>query len=309
MGKILFCTWKLLLIVAFIWWLTKSFDLLEVYSALNSRLIVSWLSFQVFNLLALPILCYRLGFLLEYRVPFRTRMAAVLMAMGANVILPGRTAEFIKPVVLAKFGGVPLVHGIAATVIERSSDVFSLVIICIILQLFNPPNWDNQILIFSVITFIVLGGCYLISRKGIIFLKNNILIRKINFILSIIANYKPVKLLKSIIASLSILSLGVLAFWIFIYIGEIPKFDLIASLELFIAAILAYAIPGLPAGLGLFEAAIVLVLGWHGIRPDAALSIAVMLHISQVTMGVVGGSFFFLSTRLSNGKSTTNHLL
>lgn len=252
--------------------------------------IIGILAAQPFILASMALQSWRHGLLIaKPPPPFLAVFAAFVLATGLNVILPARVGELIKASYMHARCGVPLGVGLGAVAVERLLDVLTLAVMgCVgALMLAVDRRWAWGLGL--AIPVIVLGAALLFSRLGRIegvaaaWLER----RRWPVIAGIalpmlrhIGDHMSSRLLARVAAltALGWINCGI-AYMVFIdRAGDgWPGFP--TSLLLLVTTSVGGAIPILPGGIATFEGAAVLTLTTNGYDINAALILAVGLHL------------------------------
>lgn len=237
-------------------------------------------------------------------IPLMTAIEAIFLSATLNIVTPGRLSEIVKATYLRSRLGVPLAHGLSAILIERLLDVVMVGAIAATgmaallgvqngLVVFLPAIGLLALFTMRPLAALLIGP---LSRcEGLIW---NFIERQCRHVVDV---------LRSDIALRS--ALLTVASWVMhfaaliIFFQQFPERSLsLPDIALvFGAIVLAGAIPALPAGLGAFEAAVVLVLQSRGFEFGHALGIAVTLHIAELLPAALLGPIVMLRRSMGIG--------
>ncbi|THB64856.1 MAG: UPF0104 family protein [Desulfovibrio sp.] len=70
-------------------------------------------------------------------------------------------------------------------------------------------------------------------------------------------------------------------------------------LTVFVVSSLGYAVPASPGGLGVYEAAFVLAMGWFGVAREEALALALTLHFMVLVPPILAALYVLAESGLS----------
>jgi len=284
---------KFLLLIALLWGGRGLFDWSQIANNFTLQIVWGILAAQIFLLTAAIPLALRLSFFTHGAVvPFSRVFQAFFFATGLNMILPARLSEFVKPVYLKIKAKVPFSAGLSAVFLERATDLIILgsVAAGTVGAVYIQFNWKIVILIIFFPLFVLLS----LPKLEIYLLK---LIRFLPFFclrsLSSSVLYHLSSTLREgrlyIGTLLGVVGwiLSFLSVWVFFLLaGDIP-IGLSGTLAIFVSTTLAYAVPALPGGLGIYEAAAIFVLQSHGYTLEESLALGLSLHFSQAILGVI----------------------
>lgn len=212
---------------------------------------------------------------------------AYLLSVGLNTFVPGRLSEFIKISYLKEKAGIAGSASLAAMFLEKIADVFMLGLV-ILLGLGSVWMGINEKLIMLVTAV----------AMAII-----VLLPSIEKVTPVILEKLPGKKFHSIFRSAIseavarvqgrdfLIAVGVsviiwfgtfLQVWIVLKVLHGASLDIGEAVLIYSAMILGRAIPGLPGGIGTFEAAVVYAMTQIGFDFSVSLTTALTLHGSQL---------------------------
>lgn len=76
--------------------------------------------------------------------PFRLRRSAVFIGFGGNCLLPAHAGDFLRAVVLSRFGGVPFGPAFGSIVGERFLDLITVILTLGVLLLLGLPSGSDS---------------------------------------------------------------------------------------------------------------------------------------------------------------------
>ena len=208
-------------------------------------------------------------------------------------ILPGRSSEILKPLVLNMRDGLPIMRGVGALVAERLLDTGCVLLMLVIAMAGNAsrfvPGLDESAMLPTLALVVAVLLLFAISMRPSLFrwvvaaLPSGFLERHINEFLVSMQRLGDVR-------SLSIPVLFTIVTWSTSYLnviivsrflGEVPL-DMSQALVVLLAGTLGMVVTIVPGGLGTFEAAIVTALTAYGYTVANALAIAVVLRVAMI---------------------------
>jgi uncharacterized protein (TIRG00374 family) len=212
---------------------------------------------------------------------------AYILSIGFNSFLPGRISELVKVTFLKEWLNIPVTNSSVGVIVERLIDL--LILIGLVLLGFGSLWIDaNNFLFASLFGLIILFLIFISFYSDLIFRFINILpFKKFNGnIRNIVLKFKETIRNEGFTLALIIsvfLWVGsylmLLLILKIIYGAEISIND---TLIIFSAMSLGRAIPGLPGGIGIYEAAIVLAMEYLGFGFSESLATAITIHVSQI---------------------------
>lgn len=212
-------------------------------------------------------------------------LAALLLAQGLNLLLPGRVAEFLKASYLHSHAGVPVSQGIAAVFLERSVDLVIVAGLSLVsLALFAT----------GTITWAWLAAGALLLGLMLVPAQEERLARLVSrlpwpmaaafaerFCRHVSHTVREQVFSRAMALGIVTWIFSLLNVYVFIQIAGSHPVDAKGALGLFVATTIGGALPGLPGGFGAYEAGAVLALRPYGYDTGEALAIGLALHLSQ----------------------------
>lgn len=255
------------------------------YKHFIAFIVVQPIQFILIFFLSIRFSCLIVNKKLDYTSPFQ----AYLLSVGLNSFLPGRISEFIKITYLKEWADIPVSSSSVALLIERGIDA---VFLASFLLLGLGTLWIDINEVYIVAAMLVGGALmYFLSKY------ESFSIRTVSFI----ANDKVRIFIEKVIHSLciTIRSKGFLwAFiisaltwvgsYVFVYVSLLimlgDSINASSALIVFSAMAIGRAIPGLPGGVGTYEAAIIIAMEYLGFSFSESLVTALTLHCSQLLL-------------------------
>ena len=238
----------------------------------------------MFSCVAYIALGGRLHYLLSGRIGFGSGIAAGLLALGLNNILPARLGEIAKVVYLQHRTGDSIGATFCLVFWERLADVNMLALLAL-----GTFWWHGKLSLMVPMAGGLIGlwcgiaflsywsgpATALIARIPIVRLRHffhdfhdNIRTGLTASKLLILAIFTVT--LWSIYAGQTILAL--------MWVAQLP-ITLDQALLVFAMAAVGVALPSSPGGLGVFEAIVILSLSWFGVDKESALAAALMCRV------------------------------
>jgi uncharacterized protein (TIRG00374 family) len=247
---------------------------------------------------------WQLLFLPDGRPPFRPTLRALLIGQFGNCILPARTGEAARVVVICRETSVPWPQAAGTAVVERIYDVICLLILLFAFLPFFPEiDWlQRAAVVAAVVGGLALVGVVVLAVFGTRAVR--VLLRPLAWLPRIrpeqvesVAERLTYGLaglhrpgMAAAAFSLTIVSWLIFAasFWL-LSIGFDLGIDYAGGMLVLIATSLVLVIPALPGAIGTFEAAALVALSAYGIDDSEALAYAVVLHALNVIPYIVLG--------------------
>jgi uncharacterized protein (TIRG00374 family) len=258
---------------------------------------------------------WRIFVLAVARVRTETLISATAIGFAANMLLPLRAGEILRPWVLARKEPIAFASAMATVALERLFDMATLLFLFSLATLFLPlpAEWRGYGWVFAATFVLLLAGLVALQRapEAVIRLLASILwpfpqgiSRRI---LTVARHFgEGLGSLGSLraMAGAVALSLGV---WLSIALSfgfglsalalPVPWFEAALAVTTFVA--IAVAIPGGPGFVGMFQAGCVIALAMYGVERSVAFSYSILTHLVQFVSTVALGAYFFLREGLS----------
>ena len=251
------------------------------------------------SLLAYVALGLRLHLMMVERPGVWTCTAASLVALGVNNIVPAKLGELAKVLYLQRLTGIGLPRMLALLFWERFADLNAVLLLAVI-TLLTMDVAHGRLVLIAVPVALVAGLWF-----GLL------LLRAWPGLVSRMVGVLPGAGLRAFLAQVGDsvgyglrgrgaargLTVGTLLVWmlyaasallIMLDAAELP-ISLAAALAVFAVASLGMAVPAAPGGLGVFEAAMVVSLGWFDVPRNEALACALVVHMLQFIPTTVAG--------------------
>jgi uncharacterized protein (TIRG00374 family) len=228
---------------------------------------------------------YRWMYILQSKCRFIASFESVIIASALNFILPAKLGEVSRVVYLKKIYKYTINNSISALVVEKIFDFILLGIISVL----------ATVLIFQNTYTLYIGYGFLLSGIiSMVLIKTNIVQKFIIFVptrflkvyakkslLSINKTFTYMKLLKIFILTLVIWSTYLAVNYILF--NYVVNFNLsfYQIFVIFVVSTIAFSLPITPGGIGVYEASIIMSLGWYGIDKENALMAGLILRIIE----------------------------
>jgi hypothetical protein len=228
-------------------------------------------------------------------------LRATLLGQLSDLFLPWRLSEFVRVAYLGERAAVPLSDAFAGVLFERVADLAVVAIVAVAFAgtALSASSWGA-----IALAALLLAGMLALPRldapaAAILRLlpeggPRSFLERLLG---AVILRVRERVFLRVLLPSGGAWLLSIAAAWIYLHLavaavgGASGMLTAVAVVGIFLATTLGIATAVLPAGLGTYEAAVVLVLSGYGFALEQSIVLAVGLHVSQVLIAVLGGFF------------------
>lgn len=289
-----------LLIISFLLYKININELLQILKKTAPvYFILACLSYLCLNL----VLTTRLHYLLKkigYQVKFQTVFISHMGGMIIGDITPGRGGYFITPAILKKRGNTSVTDGMACIFAPQAVEFILKVTgaFAAIIFISHLKGINRDILVSAVIGSVILlvvGILMLVLSWKSENLSSNFL-SKIPFFRKFTENLlsfkeKSIDIKNSMNAIILLYVIG----WIFAalqwyYLGKSLGIELPYYVYILLHPLLSILmfVPLTPAGLGLMEGGIIIVLALFGVSPPLAMAFSVLIRASILVVDMIG---------------------
>jgi len=252
--------------------------------------------------------------------PRQALMSATGIGFAANMLLPLRAGEVIRPWVLSRKTALSFPAAMATAALERLFDMATLVLFFAVVSLTLPlpEDWRAYgraftgtfaVFLVSIALWValpqqVLGIVEWSSRPIPARFRDRLLAIARQFSAGLVG----LGSLRAILAAVgwSLVAWGLLAvafgFGFFALGIDVPFFT--ASVTLAAVVAIAVSVPGGPGFVGMFQAGCVVGLGFYDVPRATAFSYSLLCHIAQFAATVGTGLYFFLREDLNISEVT-----
>lgn len=246
----------------------------------------------------------RLRFLMAGRIGAATGMRACLMGLALNNVLPARLGEMAKALYLRREGGVSLGRALEAVFWERFFDLSALLALGVAVA----ALLGQGMILYPLLAVVGGGWCFLLLLRVRPGAAHAVLRLLPGQGLKLFAAEMLGLLQANLrVAFLCRLSLWTVAAWIgyvslygvgLCLMAGLPA-DPALVLTVFAVATLGFALPGAPGGMGIYEASMVLALGWFGVDRERAFAVGLAMHLLQYLPVTVAGLWSLAASGMS----------
>lgn len=292
--------YRWLLIAALFGWLFYGIDASQL-----------WRSFEKFNpfglfltflavLLSDLLVALRWYFLSGYKHSFISSFEAAMLAFFLNIFAPAKLGDISKIYYMHKKENHSLKESASIFLIERLFDVALLGFIILFSAIFIYPNSAFVVLALSLLLISVFLFYLLFDRPLLIKMVRYLPTKRIRVLALKISKLiqKSLTWQKAVGAALlTLLVWGGYYFNNFVFFFTATDFGL-TLFQIFTASTLAFAvsaIPITPGGIGTFQAAFVLSLGWYGVPKEDALAASITLQILYILPAALVSLYLLLT--------------
>ena len=296
----------------FLWIAVRGVSWQETAEALSTAHIVYAVPIFVVSLASLYLRALRWGVLLRplAAVEHRSLLSATSMGFAANMLLPLRAGEVLRPWLLARKERLPLAPTVATVAVERLFDMATLLLFFGVatLTLPLPPEWRRYGWVFLGTFVVVLGLLVLLQRfpaeavavlsrllKPLPHAASGPLLLAVHQFADGLASLKsPAAIGLAVMYSLAVWLTLAVTFGLGFSALDLPVPWIRGALSLTTIVAIAVSIPGGPGFIGMFQVGCEVGLGLYGVEKSIAFSYSVVVHVLQFASTVAIGLYFFL---------------
>lgn len=294
---------RVALVAAGIAYVVHDVDVRSVAALFTSFSLSSLLVLMLIGCIQYFFLGWRLTALSGGEIRLRQSIAASLVCVGLNLLLPAKIGELAKIVVLKGNSGSSYDTGLRIVFWERFLDMNMLSILCMALPLMVTST-GMYVLIPVGLTLLLWGGFWVLFRwreplTGWLDRIPSALIKRVAlFIVSALATV-PSWIVIARGAVLTIFLWGAMFLLDAVAIVHVAGLDLTVFQlgVVFVVSVVGYSIPASPGAIGIFDAALVLGLGWFGVGKNEGLAVALLLRMVHYLPSL---SFTFIYMLVNN---------
>lgn len=304
-----------------LWWVLKDVDYARMGQALRAAQYGWLIPSMVFTMLGYVVRAYRWKFLLMPVKSIRTRslFSATIIGFFANVVLPARLGEIIRPWVIGRREGVSKTASFATIVVERLFDVTTLLLCFGLVAIFYGHTLPDSFRRGAI-------GLFAINLGGVAFLVG--LRARTEASLGLCATLlrplpgkvsaRVLSLLRSFAEGLGSLSNGhhmlrisllSILMWLTIVLSiwtclqslhlALPAY---ASAVLVVVISLGIMIPSAPGYLGVMNVACQTGLAIFGVDKTTAFTFSILYLVTQHLPVLISGFYYMWAENLSLGE-------
>jgi conserved hypothetical protein len=257
-----------------------------------------------FSLVLYLIAALRLSYLGRGRISLRRAFLANLLCLGLNNVFPARLGEVAKLTYLRRTEGLPFKAGIGIIFWERFFDLNML----LLLTLASTADLGRSTTLLCLVS--VCGAVWAALTALTFFprlvarLNALVLPKRMHAHVEEFAGHLREGLSLRLLANLGVRTMILwgctIVFYglVFCWVGGIDLRPSQLALAFVIMA-LGYNLPSTPGGLGLFEASVVLSLGWFGVPRETALPLSLLLRALQYLPTIPSALAILVTTGLT----------
>ena len=286
MNRMLSLTLRIALVGGCLTWALWGVDFAGLLAAVASFRLWAVALYAALSLGSMLLPGGRLRFLMAGGIAPASGVRACLMSVALNNVLPARLGEMAKALYLRREGRVSLGRALEAVFWERFFDLNTLLLLGVAVV----ALLGQGVALYPLLALVGCGWCVLALlrlRPGAVHALTRLLpLEGLRLFAAEVLEFLAGNLRLGFLARLSLWTLGVWAGYAVVYtvglclMAGLPA-DPVLVLTVFAVATLGYALPGAPGGMGVFEASVVLALGWFGIGRERAFAIGLTMHLLQ----------------------------
>jgi hypothetical protein len=313
----------LLVTVVLLWWVLKDVRWARVGEALAQARYIWLLPAMVFTVLGYLVRSYRWKFLLMPVKDIGTPslFSATLIGFLANIVLPARLGELVRPYVIGRREGVSKTASLATIVVERIFDLTTLLVCFVVVLLLYPRSFPPAlrragmaVFVTNVVALAVLVLLHVYTSKVLA------VVRRLLSPLPQRVGDRAVRLLGSFAEGLGSLRNGhhllriallsllmwltiVLSIWATLMSLRLPQpLPLYASAVLMVVISVGIMLPSAPGYFGPMQWACQMGLGIFGVDPNIGFTYSCLYMVTQYLPVMALGFYYMGREELTLGE-------
>ncbi len=248
------------------------------------------------------------------RVPLRSLFTATAVGFMANMLLPLRAGEIVRPVLLGRQTGVPTSAALASVLLERLFDLLLIFLFLLGISVAVPvPVWMGRasyVVAAGILTILVLLFLLLRSRERAVAgirralahlpgdLGNGIS-AVIDSFLGGVSSINDGRTVATLLAySFVLWAVIASTFGLGLMALDLPVPLVAASVSLMVVVAAFVSLPQAPGFVGTWQAGCVFALAFYGVSKEEAIGFSLVTHVVQVVINVLLGVVCLLADHL-----------
>ncbi len=218
----------------------------------------------------------------------------IFLSSLALSLTPGKIGDFIKSYWVNQLNGYPVRKSAPIIFAERVTDFLSLVFLALV----GALVFNHEVILVVITGMFFFGVTFLVSRKNLslklidklenIKLLKNYVVKLRDVYLSSFVLLKPVPLTKMFF--LSLISWLVECFGFYIILSNFDKeISIFLSIFIYSFSMIVGAISMLPAGLGITEGSLTLMIIEQGFTKDNAVAVTLLIRLITLWFSILVG--------------------
>jgi len=288
MKAILFKTLQASILLAILYFIFNDINLEELKFIVYNYSHIGIIYIIIAILISDIIYSYRWTYLSKNTCSIMASFEASSISGILNFILPAKLGEISRVIYLKKMYNFKINNSISLIMVEKFFDLILLAISSIIATtLILENDYMNTIgyifIAFSIASIVIIKTKIMLKITKIIPIKF-IRIYANKILSNIYKNFTYMNLLHMLMITSAI--------WVAYFATQYILFNYIADFKLsiyqvfvvFIVSIIAFSLPLTPGGIGIYEASIIMSLGWYGVDKENALMAGIFSRLIDMSM-------------------------
>jgi hypothetical protein len=302
----------LLVTALLLWWVLRGVEWPKVWEALRRAHYAWLLPAMVFTMLGYAVRSYRWKFLLMpvKNIGTGSLFRTTLIGFMANVVLPARLGELVRPWLIGRREGVSKTASLATIVVERVFDLTTLLVCFGVVLLLHPKSFSAQLrntglavlagnlaaLVFLVLLQVCTAGVLSVARKMLSPLPRSVAQRAVGLLAAFAEGLGSLRnghhLLRIALLSVTMWFTIVLSIWatlMSLHLG----LPLYASAVLLVVISVGIMLPSAPGYFGPMQAACQMGLGIFGVDASTGFTYSCLYMVTQ-HLPVLAFGFYYM---------------
>jgi hypothetical protein len=263
-------------------WVTENIQIDMLLDHIKRIPVWALLGSIALNLTVLAMYGKRMALLLNR--DFHTGFSIINVGFALNTVMPLRLGDAMKMYISHKLYKTPLVGIFAASVAEKLADITYLILLGVVVAVFSVGALIQTNILYPAVFLVLLCSSFIVLLRLYIVQVVKLLPKKGRMRRTLIELHKhardySIKHILTISFGIWTLNIAIMLFSFNTYLPDL-RISLLDAATLLLILSFAIAVPSAPAGIGLFEAGIVVYLTQKlGVNTEAALAVATVFHL------------------------------
>ena len=285
-GRIAGIVFRVALVAACLAWVLSGIDFPSFAAALLRYDLMGCAGVVLVSFAAYAMLGVRLNLFMSERPGCALCTVASVLALGVNNIVPAKLGELVKVMFMHQRTGISRPRLLGVVFWERFFDLNMLALLGMGTSLMLDIK-AGVIPLAVLVAGLWIAVALLRLRPGVA--QRIVSMMPLARVREVLDSVSVQVRIGFAVRPLGVLACGTLGVWV-LYAGQAVLALLWAAgfglspdqaLMVFVVSALGMSVPAAPGGLGVFEAAVVLALGWFGVNKSEALAGAVFMRLVQ----------------------------
>lgn len=235
---------------------------------------------------------------------FQVALLATVLSLGLNNVLPAKLGDAAKVYTIHQRAHLSIAKGVEIVFWERFFDINALLVFSTVTVAFFG-HWKSVRLLILIVTGIWI---FLILLRSLPVVRHNVPrlipyrpIQKVveETLRCLYSRLKIHTMVYYLVLSIAVWALYALVPWtVLVWMAGLPL-GVSQVMAVFVISALGMALPSSPGAIGVYEASMILALGWFGVDKETSLALALVCHAMQIVPTTLGLALLTLAGQLN----------